>query len=214
MITVCFISIVDIFRIVGSLFASVLLSGGVITLVVKFAADWISKRTLDHYNNKNAKELEQIKSNYLESLSRLNHELDRAKRRHFLYSQSQFDLYNSLWKQLVYTKRLADELWKKADPQKLPSFADQIVQTKYVIEENLLLIEEEHYNDLMALIYEFENFMVGKQRLVEIRQSSIDAVLANIQDVTEMINKNSSSKERYDALVTQIGDTFRKQIHE
>lgn len=153
------LSMVDVFKVVGALLASVLLGSGIVAVIVNIAANWISKRTLDHYNNKHAKELEQLKASYSEALAKTNHELEKTERRHYLYSQSQFDLYNSLWKQLVYTKRLADELWKKADPRKLPSFADQIAQTKFVIEENMLLIEEDHYYSLSALMGEFENFV-------------------------------------------------------
>lgn len=203
----------EIFQLVVATLGSILLGGGIVAVLVRFAANWISKRALDHYNNQNAKELEKLKSDYSEALAKTNHELEKAKRRHFLYSQSQFELYNSLWKQLVYTKRLADDLWNKADPKKLPSFADQIGQTKYVIEENMLLIEQEHYDKLIALIDEFENFKVGKQKLVEIRQSTPDEILANIQDVSDMIQKNGGSRDRYNTLVAQIGDSFRKQIH-
>ena len=204
---------VDVFKVVGALLASVLLGSGIVAIIVRIAVNWISKRTLDHYNNKHAKELEQLKASYSEALAKTNHELEKAERRHYLYSQSQFELYNSLWKQLVYTKRLADELWKKADPRKLPSFADQIAQTKFVIEENMLLIEEDHYNNLSTLMSEFENFKVGKQKLVEIRRSSTDELLANIQDVSDMIKENGDCKDRYDRLVSQIGDSFRKQLH-
>ena len=204
---------VDVFKVVGALLASVLLGSGIVAIIVRIAVNWISKRTLDHYNNKHAKELEQLKASYSEALAKTNHELEKAERRHYLYSQSQFELYNSLWKQLVYTKRLADELWKKADPRKLPSFADQIAQTKFVIEENMLLIEEDHYNNLSTLMSEFENFKVGKQKLVEIKRSSTDEILANIQDVSDMIKENGDCKDRYDRLVSQIGDSFRKQLH-
>ena len=203
----------EIFQVAGAMLASLLVGGGIVAVLVRFVANWISKRTLDYYNNQHAKDLEQLKANYTEALTKTKHELDKAERRHFIYSQSQFELYNSLWKQLIYTKRLADALWKNADPKKLPSFADQIGQTKYVIEENMLLIEEEHYNKLITLMEEFESFKVGKQKLVELKQSTPEEILANIEDVSEMIRKNGGSKERYDALVSQIGQSFRKQIH-
>lgn len=77
----------------------------------------------------------------------------------------------------------------------------------------MLLIEEEHYNKLITLMEEFESFKVGKQKLVELKQSTSEEILANIDDVSEMIRKNGGSKDRYDALVSQIGDSFRKQIH-
>lgn len=203
----------EIFKIASALLLSVLLGGGIVAALVKFLANWISNRTLDYYNNKHAKELEQLKASYSEALARTNHELEKAERRHHLYSQSQFELYNSLWKQLVYTKRLADSLWKEANPKQLPSFVDQIGQTKFVIEENMLLIEEEHYTKLVDLMVEFENFKVGKQRLVELRQSSPDEILANIKDVSDMIEKNGNSKERYDNLVAEIGISFRILLH-
>ena len=60
---------------------------------------------------------------------------------------------------------------------------------------------------------EFESFKVGKQKLVELKQSTPEEILANIEDVSEMIRKNGGSKDRYDTLVSQIGDSFRKQIH-
>ena len=210
---VCFISMIEIFKITGAILASALFGGGIVAIMVKYLANWLSRRTLDYYNNKHTKELEQLKASYSEALENTKHELEKARRRHHLYSQSQFELYNSLWKQLIYTKRLADSLWNNADPKKLPSFADQIRQTKYVIEENMLLIEEEHYNQLVDLMDESENFKVGKQRLAEIRLSSTDEILANIQDVSNMIQDNQDCKERYDNLVTQIGNSFRRLLH-
>lgn len=203
----------EIFQIAAAMLASLLLGGGIVAFLVRVVANWISKRTLDYYNNQHAKDLEQLKANYTEALTKTKYELDKAQRRHFIYSQSQFELYNSLWKQLIYTKRLADSLWNNADPKKLPSFADQIGQTKFVIEENMLLIEEEHFNKLITLMEEFENFKVGKQKLVELKQSTPEEIMANIDDVSEMIRKNAGSKDRYDALVLQIGNSFRSQIH-
>ena len=205
--------IMDFLKISGIILATLLGSSGVVAIFVKYAADLLSQRLLDHYNNEHEKELEALKAHYTEALAKTQLELDKAERRHYLYSQSQFELYNSLWKQLVYTKRLADELWRVADPQKLPSFADQIRQTKYVIEENMLLIEDEHYNALMKLMTEFENFIVGKRRLAEIRQSSASEVIDNIEDITRMIQENGDSKHRYDTLVEEVGESFRNQIH-
>ena len=206
-------NVLDIIKVAGIVLVSLLGGSGIVAIVVKYAAGWLSQRLLDHYNNEHEKELEGIKARYTEALAKTQLELDKAERRHFLYSQSQFELYNSLWKQLVYTKRIADDLWRVADPQKLPSFADQIRQTKFVIEENMLLIEDEHYAALMKLMTEFENFSVGKRKLVEIRQSSAADVLDNIEDIRRMIHENGGSKQRYDALVEKVGASFRNQIH-
>ena len=187
--------------------------GGIVAGISKLIANWLSQRMLDHYNNEHTRELEKLKSDYSNALAKTQHEYEKLEQKHILYSQSQFELYNSLWKQLVYTKRLADDLWNEADPKKIPSFASQIGQTKYVIEENMLLIEESHYTELLDLMTEFDNFSVGKRRLIEIRQSSVDDILDNINDITQMIENNNGAKQRYDALVSKLGNSFRSQIH-
>ncbi len=207
------VNMIDLFKVTAAILVSLIAGGGVIAIIVKYASGWLSQRVLDHFNNKHEKELEGIKAEYSEALAKTQHEFEKAKQKHLMYSQSQFELYNSLWKQLVYTKRLADDLWEEADPQKIPSFAEQIRQTRFVIEENMLLIEGSHYEALMKLITEFENFNIGKRRLVEIRQSSADAVIDNIDDIVKMIKDNRGSKERYDSLVSQVGEFFHNQIH-
>ena len=98
------IDMAELFKIAGAILASLFVGGGIVAVIARAMGNWISKRTLDHYNNKHEKELEQLKASYSEALAKTNHELEKAQRRHFLYSQSQFELYNSLWKQLVYTK--------------------------------------------------------------------------------------------------------------
>jgi hypothetical protein len=78
---------------------------------------------------------------------------------------------------------------------------------------NMLLIEQDHYNKLIQLMEEFENFRVGKQKLIDLRKSTVDDILANFHDVSRMISVNGERKKRYDDLVSEIGDSFRKQIH-
>ena len=59
----------------------------------------------------------------------------------------------------------------------------------------MLLIEDEHYNALLELMTEFENFSVGKRRLVELRHIFGER-LDNIEDISGMIRDNGGSKER------------------
>lgn len=212
---VCFIDMneVNLLQIVCYGLLSIVCGGGIIAAISRLIANWLSQRMLDHYNNKHKRELEELKSEYSSALAKTQHEYDKLEQKHIIYSQSQFELYNSLWKQLVYTKRLADDLWSDADPKKIPSFASQIGQTVYVIEENMLLIEESHYKELLDLMTEFDNFSIGKRRLIEIRQSSVDDIIDNINDISQMIENNKGAKQRYDKLVTKLGNSFRAQIH-
>ena len=183
-------------------------SSVVIVALAKFFGGFISTRLLDSYNNKHEKELEEIKNKY-------SSELEKAKLQFQRYSEKQFELYNDLWRVLLYTKRQADMLWQKADPTQIPSFSEQIRLTRNAISDNLLLIEEEHYNKLIQLIEQFEQFQFGKSKLIDIRTQLEDGVPVSViskEDAQKTINKNKKTKDKYDELIMDIGKSFRMQI--
>ena len=161
------------------------------------------------------KELEEIKNKYSSELEKTKSELEKAKLQFQRYSEKQFELYNDLWRVLLYTKRQADMLWQKADPTQIPSFSEQIRLTRNAISDNLLLIEEEHYNKLIQLIEQFEQFQFGKSKLIDIRTQLEDGVPVSViskEDAQKTINKNKKTKDKYDELIMDIGKSFRMQI--
>lgn len=189
-------------------------SSVVVIALAKWFGDFMSHRLLDSYNNKHKNELEALKSKYANELEETKSELEKAKFQFVRYSEKQFELYNDLWKVLLYTKQQADMLWQKADPSQIPAFSEQIRQTRRAIDDNLLLIEEEHYNKLIQLIEQFEQFQFGKLKLVEIRSQfdNGDGVVISKTETQQTIRNNRRTKDRYDALIMDIGKSFRKQI--
>jgi hypothetical protein len=189
-------------------------SSVVVIALAKWFGDFMSHRLLDSYNNKHENELEALKSKYANELEETKSELEKAKLQFVRYSEKQFELYNDLWKVLLYTKQQADMLWQKADPSQIPAFSEQIRQTRRAIDDNLLLIEEEHYNKLIQLIEQFEQFQFGKLKLVEIRSQfdNGDEVVISKTETQKTIRNNRRTKDRYDALIMDIGKSFRKQI--
>lgn len=190
--------------------------GGATVVIVglsKWFGDFLSKRLLDNYNNKHSKDLEGIKGKYSKELEETKSTLEKAKSKFLRYYEKQFDLYNDLWRVLLYTKLQADELWENAIPEKIPSFSEQIKLTKTAINDNLLLIEEEHYYKLMELIKQFEQFQFGKVRLVDIRRD-IGENVSNISasQTRQTIDLNKETKDNYNKIIMEIGTTFRNQI--
>ena len=196
--------------------ATLISMGGATVVIVglsKWFGDFLSKRLLDNYNNKHSKELEGLKGKYGKELEETKSALEKAKSQFLRYSEKQFDLYNDLWRVLLYTKLQADELWENAIPEKIPSFSEQIKLTKNAINDNLLLIEEEHYDKLIELIKQFEQFQFGKVRLVDIRRKpgeNTDTISAF--ETRQTIDLNKNTKDNYDKLIMEIGKTFRNQI--
>ena len=187
----------------------------VVVALAKWFGDFLSHRLLDSYNNKHSQELEKIKNKYANELEETRSELEKAKLQFVRYSEKQFELYNDLWKVLLYTKQQADQLWLKADPSQIPAFSEQIRLTRRAIDDNLLLIEDEHYDKLIQLIEQFEQFQFGKLKLIDVRaqiESGDNALQITKSDAQSTIRKNRKTKEKYDELIMDIGKSFRNQI--
>lgn len=200
-------------KLIGAVLTSVGGAAVIIIALSKWFGDFLSKRLLDNYNNKHKTELEGIKSKYQGELEKTKTELEKAKSQFIRYSEKQFELYNDLWKVLLYTKQQADELWASAVPEKIPAFGEQIKLTRHAINDNLLLIEEEHYDSLMELITQFEQFQFGKTKLVDIRRQPEEGreIISEAQ-TRRTIMDNRRTKDKYDNLLMQIGKSFRNQI--
>ena len=205
----------DIFQLLAALAISLGGTTVVVVALAKWFGGFISTRLLDSYNNKHERELEKIKSNYSTELEKTKSELEKAKSRFLRYSEKQFELYNDLWKVLLQTKHQADMLWEKANPQQLPAFGEQIRLTRKAIDDNMILIEEDHYEKLTQLISQFENFQFGKLRLIEVSAQVPGNTPNNEPSEQEMrraITKNSKIKSSYESLILEIGKSFRDQI--
>lgn len=207
---------IEYVKLVTAFIVSIGGSSVVIFALSKWFGNFLSTRLLDSYNNKHEKELEVIKTKYASELENTKNELEKAKSMFLRYSEKQFELYNDLWKVLLYTKRQADLLWQKADPNQIPSFSEQIRLTRNAISDNLLLIEEEHYEKLIQLIEQIEQFQFGKLKLIDIRiqiegGEQVQQIISKA-DAQNTINKNRRTKEKYDKLIMDIGKSFREQI--
>lgn len=207
--------IIEYVKLVTAFIVSIGGSSVVVIALAKWFGDFMSHRLLDSYNNKHESELEALKSKYANELEETKSELEKTKLQFVRYSEKQFELYNDLWKVLLYTKQQADMLWQKADPSQIPAFSEQIRQTRRAIDDNLLLIEEEHYNKLIQLIEQFEQFQFGKLRLVEVRSqfdNGEDQIEISKSEIQRTIKINKKTKDKYDTLIMDIGKSFRKQI--
>ena len=147
--------IIEYVKLAAAFFVSIGGSSVVIVALAKWFGGFLSSRLLDSYNNKHETDLENLKNKYAKELEETKSSLEKAKLQFVRYSEKQFELYNDLWKVLLYTKQQADMLWEKAEPAQIPAFSEQIRLTRNAINDNLLLIEEDHYNKLIMLITQF-----------------------------------------------------------
>lgn len=128
------------------------------------------------------------------------------------YRESQSNLYIELWHPLYDLKSAANSLWEIADIFNLNKFVEQLQKTENTINRNILLIEENHVEELRRLIEAFWNFRIGKENLIRLRKErelyeGIDKGM-----IEEVIEHNRQTKEQYGRLIKQIERSFRRQL--
>lgn len=186
------------------------LGGG--SAIVLAMSSWLGKlwadRIMENARSTHQKELESLKAEYQKHLEAYKSELDMAKLNYIRYSDHQFTLYNELWGSLCELKISAEALWKNAGPETLRCFSDQLTSTANSVEKNRLLIEEADYSSLREVFNEFNNFWVGKTRLVDIKP---DTELEKYE-IETLVSCNNNTKDRFTNILESIAVNFKRQI--
>jgi len=157
--------------------------------------------------------LEELKKDYQNEIEVYKTGLQTIAR----YSEYQFKLYNELWTSLYELKSKAEDLWEHASTRNLTKFAEQLKDTKKKIEQNILLINEEHYQALIHIIETFERYKVGKDTLISYRNRPRrrEATIDNIgHNELEFIGINEQVKNEYIILVQILANDFKKHLRE
>lgn len=204
----------DYLELIAALVTSIGGASIIIIAISKWFGDFLAKTLFEKYRISKEQELEAIKAFYQKELEDTKTNLEKAKSLYLRYSEKQFELYNDLWRVLLYTKTQADALWADAREEKIPAFSEQIRNTKNAINDNMLLIEEEHYDNLMKLINQFEQFQFGKMKLVDlsIKKDGDSSLEISQEEINDVIQTNISTKDDYDRTIMKIGNSFRAQI--
>jgi hypothetical protein len=200
----------EIFMLAGAILGSV----GSAALLIFCLSSWLGKvwanRILEKDKLKYQSELDIIRT-------QLQSESLKQNLMFSMYFQGQFKLYNDLWVSLSELQGGVDALWSEANAKNLKSFVVAVRRAKRQIRESALLVEPEHYADIMNVIEAFEQYRCGKEELIFARKD-----LTNIDDweIREIINHNRENRERITAFVnlmlvkmrTQIGGAINNQI--
>jgi hypothetical protein len=130
------------------------------------------------------------------------------------YNSKQFELYNDLWSSLIDLKISADELWESATGKKLKDFSTKLHNAKISIEKSSLLIENNHYDELMKVIKKFEEFEIGKKKLINLRNQTITAIDETLKynNISNTIEQNREVKTNYDGLLDMLKLQFKSTM--
>lgn len=127
--------------------------------------------------------------------SHLTMELEIAKFKIAPYSERQFELYNELWVNLIELKYSMLELWGQAAEDKFTEFSRNLDETTIKLEKSALIVEEQHYAELISILNEFSQYQMGKRSLIDYTKEQPIASYDH-HHVQEMIGENRATKDR------------------
>ncbi len=162
-----------------------------------------------------AKIIESFKSSQAAELAALNSKLDIKKAATIRNSDAQFELYSEVWNHLQDVKSIADRLWQDASRKNLEDFVSVLSNAWVSINRGRLILNADHYLRLKDIFEQFENYEVGKARLIELRRKdAMDEVYGNVSEMSvgEQIRENRQSKEAFESLLDEILSEFKNQL--
>lgn len=195
-------SIDEIFKISSAILGSV---GGAAVIIFALSS-WLGKvwanRILEKDRLKYSTELERIKN-------QLHSEAEKQQFVFSLYFEGQFKLYNDLWVSLSELQNEVEKLWAEASTRNLRTFVSALSKAKQQIRNSALLIDQNHYKEIMDVIDSLENYHVGKEKLINTRRN-----IENVSqgEIHEIIERNRHNRERINTFVEHMLDEMRGQI--
>ena len=203
-----------ILRVLSTSAATALLLSIVVFLFKTVISERIKRAVKHEYDTEIKKLDDELRRKTEIELSKLNNrlsmELELAKIKLGPYSESRFNIYNELWKSLCLLKYSMLELWDQASNSNLNSFSKQRFDTNLKLENSALVIEENHYIELMKILNEFASYELGKKVLIEYRKQRVPS--PERYQIQDMIKENREIKDRLLAILQSIRSSLRQQI--
>lgn len=199
----------------GAIVVSVGGTSAIVIGLAKWFGDRLANKLLEKDKAKYQEELEGLKTKYQTEIEIKKNDLEKSKTLFLRYSEHQFNLYNDLWKSLCDLKSIGEELWERAEIQKVKDFSKQLKSTKLTVEKSALLIEDKHYKDLIKILDNFGKFEFGKMTLISLRNRQaheLENYGVNDIEIRRVINQNGQTKQEFISLVDELAITFKRQI--
>jgi hypothetical protein len=184
-----------IIKIIFGIFASVTSAGAIIWWFVQLTANTLA----EHYKKK-------IEHDFEMKLEGYKSQLDILKATTLKYNDRQFELYIDLWKNLQNLKFTCIDLWNKATRANLRKFQTSLINTHRQVETTSILIEEDHYKEIIEVISNLQEFDNGKEKLITKLNT------AEEWEINELIFYNRERKDKCLEIIDKMKIDIRTRI--
>ncbi|CEG24551.1 hypothetical protein [Peribacillus simplex] len=173
-----------------------------------------NNKLLEEIKHNNQKIVEQIKADYnvqIEEIKKVHSKEIEEHKTTLLnvarYSEYQFKLYNELWASLYDLKSASEDLWEHANNKNLLTFVNHLSECNVKVGRNILLLDDKHYVRLKNIIDTFAKYQVGKTKLINVKNNSLDNYRIQL-----IINDNELIKENFAELLDELAVVFKNHI--
>lgn len=194
----------DVFKLSGAIITSIGGAGLIIVALSSWLGNVWAKRILEKDKLKYQLELENVKN-------QLQSEAQKQQLVFSLYFEGQFKIYNDLWLSLSELKEKVDILWDDASKKNLISFMKSLQKSKRQIMNSALLIEKNHYEDILEHLITLENYELGKEGVIRARNIKLHDSVDN-GDIQILVEMNAKSREQITEFTEIMLDKMRTQI--
>lgn len=186
----------SILKLAFGIIGTVSISGTIIWWFVQLTA----KTLADNYKKK-------VEHGFEKKLETYKSELETIRAIALKYNDRQFELYLDLWKNLQELKFTCNDLWKVATLQNLKKFDHALSKTYRQIETSSILLEENHYRELMEIIRNLQEYDTGKEKLIIARRQQ-----AQDWQIKMLIDYNRQRKDRCLEIIEGMKDSIKATI--
>jgi hypothetical protein len=190
-------------------------STGILLAIGYLLRNWFITRVTKSIQHEYDKDLEnhkeQLRKKTESELTKLNGrvevEVEKAKLKFNLYSQKQFDLYNDLWIKLDELKKAMFYLKIQKNEEALLDFRNKLMKARDVLDQQGILIEPDHYEELHQIFNKLVDYETGQEILMQGHTKNIDD-----KHVTELIQNIMQNEAELEDKINRMKNYLRNQI--
>jgi hypothetical protein len=187
------------------IFTTIGISGVTFTIIAGLA-NWLGLIQINRIKSKEdhafSKALEEIKS-------QLSIQINQQNTAFNLYFTGQFSIYSELWSSITELKNSVDELWEHVDSKNIRSFVNSVRNAKIKVEKAAPFIDDKHYGIINEFFRAIDDYRIGKEKLLYLRQTNDDSVHNDIQ---HFINNNGKIRQNVHAFSKACLIDFKNKL--
>eukprot|EP01012_Entosiphon_sulcatum_P044186 TRINITY_DN58765_c0_g1_i1.p1 TRINITY_DN58765_c0_g1~~TRINITY_DN58765_c0_g1_i1.p1 ORF type:complete len:197 (+),score=31.36 TRINITY_DN58765_c0_g1_i1:155-745(+) len=186
----------EVLKIAGTIIGTISISGFSIWWFIQLAANTLA----DNYKKK-------IEHEFGKKIETYKSQLDVLKATALKYNDRQFELYIDLWKNLQDLKFATIDLWNEATTTNLKKFDLSLKQTHRQIETTSILLEENHYLELIRIITHLQEYDTGKEKLILSRRNN-----TRDYEIQQLIEFNKTRKDKCLEIIESMKTSIKLTI--